>query len=120
MAMKVATRTERDVAVVAPSGRLSPAEGESALHAAVARALDAGVRRVLLNLAEVTTADSSGLGELIRCKATCNRRGAELRMAGASPRLRQLLVMCSLTEVFELDEDEARAMAAFSRDGDGS
>lgn len=115
MAVRVTTRVEQGVAVVEVAGRLAPAEGESALHAAVTKALDSGQRRVVLDLAQVTTADSSGLGELIRCKATCNRRGAELRLAGATVRMRQLLVMCSLSQVFDVDDDVSLAMAALSQ-----
>lgn len=101
--MKLEVRREHGVAVVELEGRLSHSEDESTVHAAVSSALDEGASRVVIDLSRVTAVDSSGLGELIRCSATCHRRGAELRLAGVNGRLRQVMAMCRLGEVLSIE-----------------
>ena len=65
MSAKLTTRQVGDVTVMDVSGRITLGEGSSALRDALHSAVEAGNRKILLNLGEVNYIDSSGIGELV-------------------------------------------------------
>ena len=64
-------------------------------------------------MARVRQIDSSGLGELIRCQATARARGAEIKLLNVDLRTYKLLTMSRLIGVFDMFDDEAKALASF-------
>lgn len=112
--MKVATRTVGDVAILDLDGKLTIGVGDVALRAALLAALDAGRSKLIVNLDQARSIDSSGLGELIRCKATAASRSAEVKLLHANLKARKLLTMASLVGVFEMFDDEQLAVESFS------
>lgn len=84
--MTVSTRTSGDVTIIDFKGRITIGVGDVALRSAVHEALDGGATKILLNLADVTTIDSSGVGELVGSYTTTNNRGAKLALLNLPPR----------------------------------
>ena len=76
--------------------------------------LDRGVKKILLNLKGVKAMDSSGLGELIRCKVTATSSQAEVKLLHVNIKARKLLTMAQLVGVFEMFDDENLAVESFS------
>jgi anti-anti-sigma factor len=64
-----------------------------------------GVRRVVLNLAAVSDLDAGGVGELLHLFNMAAAAHAELRIANACPRVRELL---DRARVFDLLTGDAR------------
>jgi anti-sigma B factor antagonist len=64
--MNIIERTLNDVTVLDLEGNLA-LEGNKKFRQHVATTIDAGARKLVLNLAGVPYMDSSGLGELISC-----------------------------------------------------
>ena len=62
----------------------------------------------------VNTIDSSGLGELIRCRVTSKSHEAEVKLLNVNIKARKLLTMAQLVGVFEMFDDEELAVASFS------
>jgi len=110
--VQLRVKTDGPVAVLEVTGKLSQSDGQPTLHHRVVELLDRGVTRVLLDLGGVAAADSSGLGELIRCQATCSRRGSSFELAGVAGKLHTLFAICRLGEIIPIHAEGAAVLAA--------
>lgn len=111
--MKISTKSEEGVTVLALEGKLTIGEGDVQLRDQVRDALDHGAKKILLNLQRVKMMDSSGLGELIRCKATAASAGATIKLLHVEDKVQEVLEMTRLIGVFETFSDEIDAIASF-------
>lgn len=111
--MKVSSRKDEDVTILDLSGKLSIGEGDVALRESVVNVLDRGATKILINLKRVSAMDSSGLGELIRAKATATQRSAEIKLLHVEDKVHEVLQMTRLIGVFETFDDEIDAIASF-------
>ena len=75
--------------------------------------IDSGERQFVVNLAECTWIDSSGLGELIKALIHAMRQGGALKLANVPHKVRGLLSVTNLTQVFEIFDDEQAAINSF-------
>lgn len=114
MSVKLTTHEEGDVTIVNASGRLTLGEGTSTLRKRMRELVDGGSRRIVLNMADVTYMDSSGVGELVAAYTTVTAGGGELKLSILGKRVHELLYITKLCTVFESFEDEASAIASFS------
>ncbi len=114
MSVKLTTREQDDVTIVDASGRLTLGEGTGALRNKMRELTEGGHARILLNLADVTYIDSSGLGELVAAYTTATTAGGEMKLLSLAKRVHDLLKITKLYTVFETFEDEASAMGSFS------
>ncbi len=112
--MKIETRYSGDAVILDLQGKLTHGHGDIALRQQVLEALHEGKKRLLINLGQVRTIDSSGLGELIRCKVTCDRQGAQVRLVNVDLKVYKLLTMTRLIGVFDMFDDEQKALKSFS------
>jgi anti-sigma B factor antagonist len=113
--MQASTRHVGDIAVLDISGRITLGEGNVALREIVRDLADKGHRRIVLNLAEVQYIDSSGIGELVKTHTTLRNQNGNLKLANLSQRVHQLLELTRLSSVFDIHEDEHRAIASFEK-----
>jgi anti-anti-sigma factor len=97
------------VAVVAVSGELDLA-ATGALRARVDAA--AGLRGLVLDLAEATFMDSAILQELLRAHAQLERYETQLVLAAVPPAVRRLLDLTRTFELFTVAEDRESALRA--------
>jgi anti-sigma B factor antagonist len=111
--MEIANRLVGNVAVLDLSGKLTIGAGDVALRGALLGALEDGHIKIVINLQNVSVIDSSGLGELIRCKATAAAKNAEIKLLHVNLKARKLLTMAHLVGVFEMFDDEKMAVASF-------
>ena len=88
-------------------------EENAYLHNTIRSLVSAGEKRVLLNLAEVTKIDSSGMGELIAAWTTLQKAGGEVRLLHLTQSVEQLMLMTKLLTVFDTYENETDALASF-------
>ena len=114
MSLKLNTRQVNDVTVVDVSGRITLGEGTSAMRDGVRDLIAGGHRKVLLNLAEASYIDSSGFGELVAGYTSLARAGGTLKLVGLTERVKTLMRMTNLDKVFEIHEDEARALRSLA------
>jgi anti-sigma B factor antagonist len=88
------------------------------LRAGLQRLVDAGDRRVVVDLAEVAFMDSSGLGALVTVFRSLSEAGGRLSLAAVQPGVRSVLRITSVDQVvdiFDTTEAAEAAMAATSR-----
>jgi anti-sigma B factor antagonist len=112
--MQTVTRQVGDVVVSDVSGRITLGEGNVMLRDLV-RDLAEHHKKIILNLGEVNYIDSSGMGELVKTHTTIRNRGGELKLANLSKRVHDLLRMTRLSSVFDVQKDEAGAIASFGK-----
>jgi anti-sigma B factor antagonist len=75
--------------------------------------LDSGQKNILLNLAEVSYIDSTGLGQFVGSFATVTSRGGQLKLLNLQKRLQELMQITKLITVFETYTNEAAAVRSF-------
>jgi anti-sigma B factor antagonist len=114
MSMKFKTRQVDGVTILDLSGRITLGEGSVTLREAVQDAISKGETKILMNLANVDYIDSSGLGELVSAYTTVKNAGGELKLLHLTKKVHDLLQITKLYTVFDVKDDEAVAITAFS------
>jgi anti-sigma B factor antagonist len=112
--MEITKRAIGDVTILDLDGKLTIGKGDVVLRDALLEEMNSGRKNVVINLDKVTTIDSSGLGELIRCKVTATSSEAAVKLLHVNIKARKLLTMAQLVGVFEMFDDEALAVESFS------
>lgn len=113
MSFSFQRRTVSGVTIIDVKGRITLGLGNVELREQVNNALEAGARNILLNLAELSYLDSSGVGTLVSCFTTANRQGAKLKLVNLTKKMNELLAITKLITVFDCFEDENEAVASF-------
>ncbi len=111
--MKIVERQVGDVIILDLHGKIMIGEGDDALRDAVAKLVDGGKAKILLNLAEVPYVDSAGLGEIVRCYTTVSRNNGRLKLLNLTKKIKDLLAITKLLTVFETFESEDEAVRSF-------
>ena len=111
--MKIATRQVDGVTVLDLSGRITLGEGSVQLRDAVKDLVAKGQKKIVLNLGDVSYMDSSGVGELVTAYTTVKNAGGELKLVNLTKKIEDLMTITKLVTVFDIHEDEAKAIAAF-------
>jgi anti-anti-sigma factor len=112
--MNISQRQEGHVTILDMSGKITIGVGDVAVRDAVHMALGSGVRSILLNLKNVTTMDSAGVGELVSAFTTVTHRGGKLKLVNLPQKVNDILQITQLITVFEVFEDEREAVASFN------
>ena len=86
---------------------------EKPFKKSVAAHLDGGGRKLIVNLANVSYMDSSGLGELVSCYTQMKGVSGHMKLLNINNRLHQLLVITKLITVFETFDSEPEAISSF-------
>jgi anti-sigma B factor antagonist len=114
LTMNIVERLVGDVTIIDLQGKIMIGEGDEALRDAVNKAIDSGKNKLVLNLAEVPYVDSAGLGELVRCYSTVNKKGGKLKLLNLTKKIQDLLAITKLLTVFETFDSEDEAVKSFA------
>ena len=113
MSLKIRQREIEGVTILDLNGRITFGEASVATRDAVRREINKGSKRILLNLAEITYIDSAGLGELTSAHTTVKNSEGDLKLLNLTKRVHDLLQITKLCTVFDVYDDEVKALAAF-------
>ena len=113
MSVKISTRQVGDVTVVDAAGRITLGDGASTFRDAIKDLLAGGQKKLLLNLAEVSYIDSSGIGELVSGFTTVTNQAGQVKLLNLTKRVQDLLQITKLYTVFDVFEDEATAVRSY-------
>jgi anti-sigma B factor antagonist len=111
--MTMMNRTQKDITILYPEGKIILGDGDLELGEAVRHCLDKGARRLIINFGKVSYLDSSGVGELVGCYTAIRQHGGELRICCLNARISSLIKMTSLNSVFAVHETEDEAIVGF-------
>ena len=122
MALKYNVRQTSDVTILDLNGRLSLGEAVAfgpgsgvVLSETIRELAKKGQKKILLNLAEVTYVDSSGVGQLVGALTTARNQGGDVKLLKPSSQVLHLLKTTKLDGVFDIKEDEAAAIQSLSK-----
>jgi anti-sigma B factor antagonist len=106
-------RRIEDVTVLDLKGRERIRGVTIALHESIRCLAGEGKVQVLLDLAWVKHIDAGGLGELVASHVTLDEKGGALKLMHMTESVHDLMTMTKLLPVFEVYDDEPKALASF-------
>jgi len=115
VSMKATIRQVDSVVVIDISGRITLGEGCAQLRELIRDQLTKGNKKVLLNLADVTYIDSSGIGELVSAYTAVSNQGGQLKLLNLTKKVHDLLQITKLYTVFDIHDDEAKGISSFQK-----
>ena len=118
MALQISIRESAGVTILDLRGKSTVNGGESeSLSNQLQKLVDGGVNKLLLNVAELTQVDSSGISVIVATYVSLRRRGGELKFLRLSGRVLEVLNVFHLTNAIPSFENEAEAVDSFQPRG---
>jgi len=112
MALKMGTYISGEVVVVRCAGRIVFGDEAAALRERIKNIL-LGTNQIVLNLEEIESIDSGGLGTLVGVLASTRIQHGEIKLVRPTRRVNELLRRTRLDTVFKSYGSDDEAVAAF-------
>jgi len=114
MNKNASVRKVGDITIVELKGKITIGSGDLQMREAIHAVLNEGTRKLVVDMAGVTTIDSSGVGELVGCFTTATHKGAKMKLMNLPAKISDVLTVTQLITVFDVYPDEAEAVASFA------
>ena len=114
MSLTINVRESANVVILDLDGRITIGEAVTSLRDTIKEMLDGGQKSILLNLANVSYIDSTGLGQFVGSFATVTSRGGQLKLLNLQKKLQELMQITKLMTVFETYTSETAAVRSFA------
>jgi anti-sigma B factor antagonist len=111
--MKIKLREVGEVRIIDLQGKLTFNDGDQELRDTVKRLLDGGHAKILINLKELSYVDTTGIGELVAAKKRAAAKGGDTKLMMPSKTVYNILSIVSLHLIFDIFDDEQKAVASF-------
>ena len=113
MDLQISIRESGDVTILDLQGRATLGVDSDLLNSHLQDLIANGVRKLLLNLADVAQLDSSGISAIIGTHVSLRRQGSSLKLLCPCGRVHDVLRVIRLPDIIPTFEDEAQALASF-------
>lgn len=113
MGLQVQIRKVGRAVVLEAVGRLTLTDGHTKLRDAIHVSAGYGAKRFVLDLSHVEVIDSYGIGELVRCSSAVRQAGGDIKLAGVTEKVREMLEISRLNTFFEVHPNQKTALLAF-------
>jgi len=114
MGLDVSIRESGDVTILDLRGKSTISGGESELLSGRLQELVAkGASKLLLNIANLSQVDSSGVSVIVQTYTSLKRQGGDLRLLCPAGRVLQVLTVLHLLDIIPSFDDEAQALVSF-------
>src|SRR5262245_60928843 len=110
MSLSIETRRSGHIVIMELAGRVSVLE--VSLKQLAEELIERGERYFIINLANVSYLDNSGLGQLCWIYTVARNRGGDMKLLNPTPRMKHLLSITKLDSIFECFDREADAIAS--------
>jgi anti-sigma B factor antagonist len=111
--LQISIREAGDVTILDLQGRATIGAESDLLSDHLQKLVANGVRKLLLNLADITQLDSSGISAIVGTHSYLGRQGGSLKLLCPWGRVRAVLRVIRLPDVIPTFEDETQALASF-------
>ena len=111
--MDIELRSLGQVKLVKLRGRLTLGDAVDRLRDTLDDLMGSGDTRIVLDLSEVPWIDSSGIGLLVKILTSAKQKGGSIKLLNPSKFTVQTLKMICLLELFEVFDDQEKAVASF-------
>jgi anti-anti-sigma factor len=116
--LQISIRESGDVTILDLRGRSTIDGGESELlNSHLQKLVASGVRKLLLNLRDLTQVDSSGISIIVGTYVSLRGQGGDLRLLRPGGRVLEVFRVLHLLEIIPNFEDETQALASFRQLG---
>jgi anti-sigma B factor antagonist len=115
--LQISIRESGDVTILDLRGRATIGPDSDLLSSHLQRLVANGVRKLLLNLTDLTQLDSSGISAIIGTYVSLSRQGGRLKLFCPCGRVRAVLRLIRLPDIIPTFEDETQALASFRPQG---
>ncbi len=113
MKTNIGIRTVGDVTIVDLKGKITIGAGDLQMRESIRQVLSNGAEKIIVNMKDVTTIDSTGVGELVGCYNAAMNRGAKLKLMNLPAKISDVLTVTQLITVFDVYNSEQEALASF-------
>lgn len=111
MSMKEEKRD--DVTILMLKGKLMGGAETSAVHNRIKELVEAGEKKIIMDLGKVKWMNSSGLGALMASLTTVKNSGGELKLTSVAEKVESLLMITQLIKIFDTKRTIEDAMESF-------
>src|SRR6266446_6332184 len=111
--LKISIRESGDVTILDLQGRATIGVDSDLLSGHLKMLIASGVRELLLNLADLTQLDSSGISAITGTYVSLRCQGGSLKLLRPCGRVGTVLRVIHLLDIIPTFEDEAQALASF-------
>lgn len=111
--MELKEEIHGDINVVSMSGKLVGGAEVNHLHGVIKNSLDKKTNKIVLDLKNVTWMGSVGIGILICCLTGVRHAGGDLKLTGANEKIKSLLRITKLEQIFEIYPNIKQAIKSF-------
>ena len=118
--LTIRERQINNTSVLDLDGKLRLGEGSQEFHNAIRALIEKGRKNIVVNLENVTSIDSSGLGELVAGYVAVTRSGGQINLLHLSKRVHELMFMTKLLTVFDVYDSESEAVNSFKAQTENS
>jgi len=112
--LNITKRQVQGVVIIDLAGKIALGDSNRQLHDSIRELIQEDKKNLLINLANITTIDSSGLGELVASYASVEKNGGAMKLYNLPERVIELMTITKLYTVFDIFESEADAVASFA------
>jgi anti-sigma B factor antagonist len=112
--MEITKRTVGDIQILDCSGKITLGEGTMTVRNTVRDIIANNGKKIILNMGDVNYIDSSGIGELVSTYTTVTNAGGQLKLVNLTKKLHELLQITKLLTVFQVFDDEQKAIASLT------
>jgi anti-sigma B factor antagonist len=111
--VEIEIRNRGDVKLIKLTGRLTLGDAVDRLRGTIDDLAQTGANCYVLDLADVSMLDSSGIGLLVQCLTNAKKQGGSLKLLNPSQFALKTLKMIGLLKLFEVFEEPEAAVASF-------
>ncbi|HKW31533.1 MAG TPA: STAS domain-containing protein [Candidatus Acidoferrum sp.] len=117
MGLQISIRESNDVTILDLHGRAIIGVDSDLLRVHLKKLVAKGVRKLLLNLEDITQLDSSGISAVVGAYVSLSRQGGSLKLVCPSGRVQDVLRVIHLADFIPTFEDETQALNSFRPQG---
>ena len=111
--LQISVRESGDVTILDVRGRATIGDGRYLLSLHLRELVAKGARKLLLNLADVTQLDSSGISPAVGTYVSLSRQGGSLKLVCPRGRVQDVLRVMRVADSIPTFDDETQALASF-------
>ncbi len=117
MGLQISIRESADVTILDLQGKATIGVDSELLSVQLKKLVAKGVRKLLLNLEDVTQLDSSGISAIVGTYVTLSRQGGSLKLLCPGGRVHDVLRVIRVADFIPTFENETQALASFRPQG---
>ena len=102
-----------DIVIVSAKGNLMGGKETDDYHQMVKDLISGGKNKIVADLSKVKWINSKGLGMLMGCYTSCKNAGGDFKIAGATEKVKSLLMITKLLTLFDAFETIDDAVESF-------